>query len=115
MRRLFGYERFGDSRLVQLINDLYSQEWSLYQNHFCPSVKLIQKEKINSCYRKQYDKPLTPYARLLASVHICDEVKAQLKTQHDKLDPFELRRIIEMKKKTILKIVSVTSSMRQRI
>lgn len=115
VRRLFGYERFEDDRLVQLMNDLYSKEWSLYQNHFCPSAKLIQKEKINSRYSKRYDKPLTPYARLLACVHVADEVKAQLKAQHEKLNPFELRQIIEIKKKAILRIVSVTSSMRQRI
>lgn len=115
VRQLFGYERFQDSRLVNRMNDLYSKEWSLYQNHFCPSVKLIKKEKINSRYKKLYDKPLTPYARLLASEHISLDVKNELKAHHEQLNPFELKRVIELMKKAIFKLVSVTSSMRQRI
>lgn len=115
VRQLFGYERFENIRLVQMMNDLYSNEWSLYQNHFCPSVKLIKKEKINSRYKKQYDKPLTPYARLLASEHISLDLKQKLTLQHHQLNPFELKRIIEQKKKAILQLASVTFSMRQRI
>jgi len=40
VRQLFGYDRFEDPNLVDLMNDLYVNEWSLYQNHFCPSMKL---------------------------------------------------------------------------
>lgn len=115
VRKLFGYERFEDNRLVSMMNDLYSHEWSLYQNHFCPSVKLTKKEKINSRYKKYYDKPLTPYARLLTCEHISLETKAKLKYQHEQLNPFELKRIIESKKLAILQLASVTFSMRQRI
>jgi hypothetical protein len=54
--------------LVDLMNDLYKHEWSLYQNHFCPVMKLIEKKKINSRYYKRYDEPKTPYQRVL----MCD-------------------------------------------
>ncbi len=30
--------------LVGMMNDLYANERSLYQNHFCPSMKLLSKE-----------------------------------------------------------------------
>ena len=33
---------------VDLMNDLYANEWSLYQNHFIPSMKLLEKKRINS-------------------------------------------------------------------
>jgi hypothetical protein len=32
VRQLFGYDRLEDSSLVALMNDLYANEWSLYQN-----------------------------------------------------------------------------------
>ncbi len=52
VRHLFGYDRFDNPALVDLMNNLYANEWSLYQNHFCPVMKLIEKQKINSRYHK---------------------------------------------------------------
>lgn len=115
VRHLFGYDRFDKPELVNLMNDLYKNEWSLYQNHFCPVMKLIEKKKINSRYYKRYDKPMTPYLRLLSSVHISQETKSRLREQHKQLNPFELKRIIEQKLKQLFKLVSVTSNVRQRI
>jgi len=87
VRQLFGYARFGDERLVGLMNNLYKNEWSLYQNHFRPSMKLIAKEKINSKYRKKYDKPQTPYQRIMASHHIDEQKKKALTEKHAQLNP----------------------------
>lgn len=70
VRQLFGYQRFDKFQMVAMMNDLYANEWSLYQNHFCPAMKLKEKIKINSRYRKKYDVPKTPYRRLLESEHI---------------------------------------------
>jgi hypothetical protein len=53
VRHLFGYDRFDNPCLVGLMNDLYKNEWSLYQNHFCPTRKLVEKKKINSRYYKR--------------------------------------------------------------
>ena len=107
MRQLFGYERFGDQRLMGLMNDLYKNEWSAYQNHFCPSMKLIAKEKVNSKYRKKYDKPQTPYQRIMASAHIDEQKKKELQEKHDALNPFELKGAIDRKVKRILHAVSL--------
>jgi hypothetical protein len=115
VRQLLGYQRFDDVRLVAMMNDLYCNEWSLYQNHFSPSMKLKEKIKINSRYQKKYDLPKTPYQRLLDSEHIADEIKARLKAKHALLNPFALKRIIHQKVNCILQLASVTSSMRQRI
>jgi hypothetical protein len=43
VRHLFGYDRFDNPVLVNLMNDIYENEWSLYQNHFMPTQKLIKK------------------------------------------------------------------------
>jgi len=115
VRHLFGYDRFDKPELVDLMNDLYKNEWSLYQNHFCPTMKLVEKKKINSRYYKRYDKPMTPCLRLLVSPYIPQDVKNRLREQHRQLNPFELKRIIEQKLKKIFKLVSVTSNVRQRL
>ena len=115
VRQLFGYERFEDPSLVDLMNDLYANEWSLYQNHFCPSMELLEKKRINSKYFKKYDAPGTPYDRVMASEHVSDEEKESLQTAHSALNPFILKRNIEKKLRLIFKNVKVTSNVRQRI
>ncbi|MBR9910619.1 MAG: hypothetical protein GYB33_09750 [Gammaproteobacteria bacterium] len=97
------------------MNDLYCNEWSLYQNHFCPTMKLKDKTRINSKYRKRYEPPQTPYQRLMSSDAISKAHKKRLKASHQGLDPFTLKQTIEHKLKVIFQYVSVTSNVRQRI
>ena len=100
VRQLLGYERFGHPELVPLLNDLYGQEWSQYQNHFRPTFKLLKREKKGGKTVKTYEnKPQTPYQRLLDSAQIAEPIKAQLRAQHAKLDPFALKKSIEVKLK----------------
>ena len=115
VRQLFGYDRIEDLSLVTLMNDLYANEWSLYQNHFIPSMKLLEKKRINSKYIKKYDVPQTPYHRVMASEHVSDEEKERLETVHTALNPFILKKNIEKKLRVIFKKVKVTSNVRQRI
>jgi len=115
VRQLFGYDRFEDPGLVSLMNDLYANEWSLYQNHFIPSMKLLEKKRINSKYYKKYDSPRTPYDRVMASEHVSDEEKTRLQSVHKTLNPFILKKNIEKKLRVIFKNVKVTSNVRQRI
>ena len=42
--------------------------WMQYQNHFCPSMKLVSKQRINSKYYKKYDSPQTPYHRVVFKI-----------------------------------------------
>lgn len=105
VRQLFGYNRFDKKPMVELMNDLYRNEYSLLQNYFCPAMKLVSKERINSKYRKKYDIPKTPYQRLLASNHIPLETKQKLSIIYNSLNPFVLRRNIEIKLKNIFKLI----------
>ena len=115
VRQLFGYDRFEERGILPLIHGLYANEWSLYQNNFWPSMKLLEKRRINSKYLKKYDPPQTPYDRVLASNQITDEAKEHLKTVHQSLNPFILKKTIEKKLRVIFKYVKVTSNVRQRI
>ena len=115
VRQLLGYDRLDNPELVDLINSLYSKEWSLYQNHFSPSLKLLEKIRIKSKYKKKYEKPKTPCQRLLESIHISEENKKLLRACNQDLNPFKLKQTIERKLKAIFKLVRVTSNVRQRI
>lgn len=97
VRQLFGHERFEQAQLVPLMNDLYTQEWSQFQNHFRPCFKLHSRDKRGSKTIRRYEKPQTPYARLLASPKISGQAKARLRAEHAKLNPFALKKSIEQK------------------
>ena len=115
VRQLLGYDRLDNPPLVELINNLYANQWSRYQNHFCPTFKLLEKKRINSKYYKKYETPKTPYQRLIESPHVSEERKGTLRKQHQSLDPFKLKHQIDRQLKAIFKLVSVTSNVRKRI
>jgi len=98
VRQLFGHDRFGHPELVALMNDLYAQEWSQFTNHFKPTFKLLKRVKQDGKIKRVYEKtPQTPYQRLLTSADILEATKAKLRTEHAGLDPFALKKSIEVK------------------
>lgn len=58
IRQWLGYDRFDNNSIVPLLNDLFRNEWRLFHNFFCPSVKLIEKKRIGSQIIKRYDAAL---------------------------------------------------------
>ena len=115
VRNLLGYDRFDNHAALELINNLYSNEWSLYQNHFIPTLKLLEKEKINSKYRRKYEIPKTPYQRIQESPFIKPEVNEKLKKVHDSLNPFLLKKSIEKKLKHIFNYASYNPNPKNKI
>jgi len=63
VRQWLGYHRLGDPQVVPLLNKLYKHEWRLFHNFFCPSMKLLSKERIGSKTIKRHSSPKTPYQR----------------------------------------------------
>jgi hypothetical protein len=115
VRQLFGYHRFDKENLVEMMNDLYRNEWSLYQNHFIPTMKCVKKVKINSKYQRKFDTPKTPYQRVLDCTDIPNEKKDALKLVHKVLNPFQLKRIIDKKLKRIFNYVQLNTNPRKKI
>ena len=101
VRQWLGYERFADPNIVVLLNELYTKEWRLFHNFFCPSMKLIAKERVGSKTLKRHDPPKTPYQRIMESPHISEPVKKALTKQLKTLNPFVLRQAMEFKLKEI--------------
>jgi hypothetical protein len=106
-RQLFGHDRFEHPPLVALMNDLYANEWSLLTNHFKPTFKLLRRQKKDGKTKRLYEKnPQTPYQRILASPETSEATKAQLRAQRAGLDPFVLKKNIEVKLKTFFTALS---------
>ena len=104
VRQWLGYDRLDNPQVVPLLNDLYRKEWRLFHNFFLPSVKLMDKERIGSKTLKRHDCPKTPYQRIMDSPHIPDTIKKDLSKQFAKLNPFLLRKNMEIKLKKIFSL-----------
>lgn len=105
VRQWLGYDRFDNPAIVPLLNDLYKSQWRLFHNFFCPSVKLIEKERIGSKTIKKHDSPKTPYQRIMKSKYIPSTTKQSLSTVFRCLNPFKLRNAIESKLSNIFKML----------
>mgnify|MGYP001797559764 CR=1 FL=1 len=49
LRQLIGYDRMDEKEAVDIMNDIYANEWSLLNNFFMPTMKL--KTKASKCFR----------------------------------------------------------------
>ncbi len=94
----------GETDVLEQIEDIETSLWRLFHNFFCPSVKLIAKERIASKTIKRYDIPKTPYQRVIESPYISVAVKQSLREQFEKLNPFHLRKAMEEKLKRIFNL-----------
>jgi hypothetical protein len=103
VRQWLGYERFDNTAVIPLLNDLYTTQWRLYHNFYCPSVKLLSKERIGSKTVKKYDSPKTPYQRVMESEAVSEYAKNGLQKIYDQTNPFILWRGMQTKLKRILK------------
>lgn len=105
VRELFGYERFDDRQLVDLMNEIYKNYWNPLQNYFLPTFKIKEKVRIGSKIKKKYDKPKTPCQRLLNSKDLSEEQKEYLRKEQYQLDPFELKENLEKKLQEFFELV----------
>jgi hypothetical protein len=93
VRRAVGYLRYDTDEELTTLNELY-RHLRLYTNFFQPTMKLIEKTRIGSKVIKKYDKPQTPYRRVLSSSDVSAENKQALKKLYAKLNPAKLKRQI---------------------
>lgn len=105
VRELFGYERFEDEELIELMNEIYRDYWNPLQNFFIPTFKLKEKMRVGSKIVKKYGRPETPYNRLINSSQLTNEQKEKLKEQKKALNPFTLKTEMEAKLETFFERV----------
>ena len=101
-RQLLGYGRLEDPQLIDPINEVYRNVWGPLQNFFLPSMKLVEKQRVGSRWRRKHDKPQTAYQRLLKMEALSAKKKRELQGQYESLDPFELHDRLEKSLRPIL-------------
>lgn len=104
VRRTVGYDRLETPEELALLNSIYA-DLRLYVNFFQPVFKLIGKENVDGKIIKNYDVPITPYRRVMASPLVSVEAKARLSNLYVSLNPVSLRRSIDHKVALLWKIV----------
>lgn len=92
-RHAFRY-RYETEHEMALLNEL----WNLVmarKNHLLPCVKAVSWTHTKAGRTKRvYDKPRTPYQRLLASHILDDKTHIRLEREHAKLNPASITRKI---------------------
>lgn len=114
VRQLFGYDRLDDERFVPIMNEIYRAYWNPLHNFFIPSLKLKEKIRVGARIKKIYEKPKTPYERLLESESISQAMKRRLKMLHEGYNPFTLKKLLDEKMRLYYRLVE-TSNKRQKV
>lgn len=105
VRQWIGYERIDDPEAVELLNAVYTNEWRLFHNFYCASVKLLSKKRVGSKLVKKYDEAKTPYQRILKSDRISNYTKEKLTEILDNTNPFTLRKAIETRLRKLSRLM----------
>jgi hypothetical protein len=89
VRRLVGYGRLEGAKAATALGKLHEIA-RLYVNFFQPSFKLKSKTRLGAKVIKKYEKPATPYERLLANDRVTSQCKDTLRQIFAVLDPVRL-------------------------
>lgn len=112
VRRYVGYYRYDTEEELNFLNKLY-KVLRLYTNFFLPTMKLVSKTRIGSRVSRKYDKPKTPYQRVLESAEIPEENKMRLRSLYKTLNPAELKRQIEELQEKLLNCMKKRDKIRE--
>ena len=92
--KLVGWERYDSAEALAALNALYT-DLRLFQNLFQPSMKLVRKVRHGSRVRRHYDRPQTPWARMVACPEVDPTRMAALTRLLARTDPFVLSARID--------------------
>jgi hypothetical protein len=97
VRKVVGYRRFDTTRELRLLNEIYAV-LRVYKNFCLPTIRLKSKERVAGRIKRKYDKPSTPYQRLMESNQVTEERKRELRRVYESVNPAALyRRITELR------------------
>ena len=102
-RQLLGYGRLENPEVVPLINRLFVEVWDPLHNFFLPSMKLSEKWRVGSKWKRRHDKAKTAYQRLLSIGVMNAKNKRRMRDLYESLDPFGLHKELEKRLRPILK------------
>lgn len=114
VREIFGYERLETKEILDLMNDIYQNYWNPLKNYFTPSMKLKAKTRIGGKIKKEYEKPKTPYKRLMEDPKVSDWAKGGMQYKHLRMNPFELKKELERKLNFFFRLVEIEKRKRSQ-
>jgi hypothetical protein len=88
-RRFVGYDRYSTKKAHEQMKRLYELVRP-YVNFFQPISKLVSKERDGAKVKKRYDRPRTPYQRLLETGALDEARREELARQYARLNPVKL-------------------------
>lgn len=95
IRKFVGYIRLDCPEAVDALNGAY-EILTPYLMHFVAVRRTVGKEKVQSRYRRTYEKKAkTPYQRILDHPAVDEAIKERLRTEHAVLNPLVLKREVE--------------------
>ncbi|MDR1307599.1 MAG: hypothetical protein LBK74_08505 [Treponema sp.] len=83
-------------------------------NYFLPTVKLIDKQRVGAKVRKIYDKPMSPYQRLMACPDLSGEARAELRRRYQRYNPVLLRQGVHRAVDALMELNHRKDLMRQQ-
>jgi hypothetical protein len=94
IRKVVGYGGLDSPVELAILKELYAC-LRLYKNFFQPTIKLIEKVRVEGKIHRKYDQPKTPFQRLLESGQISAAARKALEAQYASLSVAVLHRRIE--------------------
>lgn len=95
VREVFGYDRLSGKLMVNLMNNIYRNEWRLLANYFHPQIRLKSKERIGAKVKRRFHKPATPFENLKR--HLPEEHVRSIQAEIAGLNPFDLVKKLKRK------------------
>ncbi|WPU09993.1 hypothetical protein [Pseudarthrobacter oxydans] len=95
VRQTVGYHRYDTAAELELLNRIWARQ-RLLTNHFGPQQKLLAKVRTGAKTSKTYDRPATPFQRVLADTGtVSRDVKTRLRRENKPLNPAAIQRQIQ--------------------
>jgi hypothetical protein len=94
VRKVVGYRPLDTAGELAILRELYGC-FTVYKNFFQPTMKLVEKVRVEGKIHRKYDEPKTPYQRLIESGQITATARKRLTAQYESLNVAQLRRQVE--------------------
>lgn len=101
VRKHIGYRRLDTAEQLCQLKEIYGV-LRLLVNFFEPSAKMQRTLSVEGKTKKVYDKPKTPYRRVMESEGVDQETKDRLQAEFLKLNPVALRNRLRILKRTLI-------------
>jgi len=107
LRTFLGYLRIETEEQFKIAKEILELA-EIFINFFQSSTRLLKKERVGTHTTKKYDKPLTPYKRLLKLNILSESQKQQLFEVYSKHNPLELTTKIRALQEKLRRTIIVT-------